>query len=157
MLIIRDGQNSDLETIYRYIIALAEEEAFPYPLNVKKDKLAKNLFSENSIGQCLVLECEGQVCGFAVYYYTISTTQGKKGLHLDDFYIEPSFRRRGCGREVMVYLANLARENDCTRFEWWVLKNNRSAINFYHSLGADDLTELSVFRLDEEMISLLVK
>lgn len=157
MLKISDAQPKDSSLIYSYIKALADEEEFPYSVEVTEDDVLNNLLSENSVASCLLIEFDGTACGFAVYYFTFATTQGKKGIHLDDFYIDPQFRRLGIGKKVMSHIAKIGEANDCTRFEWWVLKNNHSAIEFYNSLGAIDLEELSVFRLNKSDINKLAE
>jgi len=53
----------------------------------------------------------------------------------------------------MAYLANIAIENQCGRFEWMVLDWNEAAIGFYKGLGADILTNWRICRLDESQFS----
>jgi hypothetical protein len=48
----------------------------------------------------------------------------------------------------MAYLADIALQNQCGRFEWMVLDWNESAVGFYKSLGANILTDWSICRLD---------
>jgi GNAT superfamily N-acetyltransferase len=74
---------------------------------------------------------------------------GKRGLWLEDLYIQPAFRRRGIGQALMSYLAEIAAKNECGRFEWSVLEWNQSAIRFYEQLGANLLKDWWICRLDE--------
>ncbi|EPN4980151.1 hypothetical protein ACT0HR_003541 [Vibrio alginolyticus] len=50
-------------------------------------------------------------------------------------------------------MSKLADKNNCARFEWWALKTNMPAIKFYERIGASQLDELVVFRLNEKEIS----
>ncbi|MFC3023166.1 GNAT family N-acetyltransferase [Vibrio zhugei] len=77
--------------------------------------------------------------------------------HLDDLYVEPECQGKGIGKKTLIYLAQIAKEKDCARFEWWALKTNDSAIKFYLNIGAQKLDEISVFRLNQSQIENLAK
>ncbi len=76
----------------------------------------------------------------------------KRGLHLDDLFVRPRAQRKGIGRKMLGYLANLAIERGCARFEWWALEWNDRAIAFYASVGAENLGHLKVFRLSGDSL-----
>jgi len=88
--------------------------------------------------------------GFALFFHNFSTFLGKKGLYLEDLYIREAYRRKGYGRRVLRYLARLAVERDCGRFEWTALDWNTPAINFYLALGAVCMADWKIFRLTGE-------
>ena len=58
-----------------------------------------------------------------------------------------SFRRRGYGRALLIYLARVAVERGCGRFEWTVLDWNAAAIGFYEELGAQVLPDWRITRV----------
>ena len=74
---------------------------------------------------------DGQPIGYVTYFFTFATMEAKRGLWLDDLFIDLAFRRKGIGRALMAYLADVARQNQCGRFEWMVLDWNEGAISFY--------------------------
>ena len=137
----------DAELILHFIKKLAIAEEFPFEVSVTKEDLENNLFTSSN-AEAVILYVDKEPCGFAVFYYTFSTTTGKRGLHLDDLYIEPDHQGKGLGKKVMDYLSQLAISKKCARFEWWALKTNDSAIKFYNNIGAKSLDELTVFRLE---------
>lgn len=155
MFEIRSAKKSDSKLILYYIKELAIAENFPFEISVTQKGIEANLFDSNTSANALICYFDDVPVGFAVYYYTFSTTTGKKGLHLDDLYIDPKYQGKGFGKKVMQYLAQLAIENKCARFEWWTLKTNDSAFKFYKKIGAKHLDELSIFRLEPEEIELL--
>jgi hypothetical protein len=53
----------------------------------------------------------------------------------------------------MAFLADIAIQNQCGRFEWMVLDWNEGAIGFYKSLGAKILTDWRICRLDETQLT----
>ncbi len=86
--------------------------------------------------------------GFALYFLGFSTWTGKSVLFLEDFYIAPAWRRIGIGKQLLSFLARVAVEHDCGRFEWNVLNWNEAAISLYTSIKAVPLSEWTRYRLD---------
>ncbi|MDB4838183.1 GNAT family N-acetyltransferase [Marinomonas sp.] len=156
-VVIRKAGKQDSALILYFIQQLAVAEKFPFEVSVTIEDIENNLFGASPDAEAVILYVGKQACGFAVFYYTFSTTTGQRGLHLDDLYIHPDYKGQGLGKKVLVYLSQLALQNKCARFEWWALKTNDSAIKFYTKLGARSLEEITVFRLDSDEISNLSK
>jgi len=150
---IQSAKKEDSELILHFIKELAIAEDFPFEVSVTKEDIENNLFGSSPDAEAIILYVNKRACGFGVYYYTFSTTTGRRGLHLDDLYIQPEYQGQGLGKKVLIYLSQLALQKGCARFEWWALKTNDSAIKFYKKLGARSLEEITVFRLDSEGIS----
>ena len=113
------------------------------------------LFGADPVACCHVAELDGQVVGFALWYRTFSTWQGKPGLWLEDLYVRPEARGTGLGKALLVELAQVAVARGWTRFEWWVLDWNTPAQGFYRSLGAHPEDEWTVWRMDTDRIAAL--
>lgn len=157
MFEIKQATIHDTELILKYIKELAIAENLPYEVTVSKEDIEQNIFNKDSTVGALICYNEQIPCGFAVYYYTFSTSTGKKGLHLDDLYIEPSHQGKGYGKNVLAYLSKFAVKSNCSRFEWWALKTNVSAIKFYENIGARKVDEIFIFRLDSEGINAMAE
>src|SRR5436190_8753934 len=96
----------------------------------------------------VVLGWEGSTpVAFALFFHNFSTFLGRKGLYLEDLFVQPAFRRRGYGRALLVHLARIAVARDCGRFEWAVLDWNTPAARFYESLGATILPDWRITRV----------
>ena len=96
----------------------------------------------------MVLAFQGSdPAGFAVYFHNFSTFLGVKGLWLEDLFVSPAFRGRGYGKALLQYVARIASERGCGRFEWAVLDWNAPSIRFYKSLGAQPLDDWTIFRV----------
>ena len=147
----------DLPTILQFIQELAIEEAFPYPVTVSLEDLEKNLFDGNSHIYVELIRHQNNDIGFAVYYETFATTTGRKGFHLDDFYIKPEFRSLGFGKQFMQYLARKAKANGYARLDWWCVEQNQKARKFYLNIGAHQLDDLVSFRMNEQQIMSLAE
>lgn len=146
-LIIRTAAISDSSTILRFIKELAVYEEQPDAvLNTELD-IEKKLFGSTARAHSIICELDGEAIGVAVYFFNYSTWLGKHGLYLEDLFISKDKRGSGAGRAMMKYLANLALEKNCGRFEWVVLDWNKPAIEFYESIGAKAQNEWIIFRL----------
>ena len=98
---------------------------------------------------------DGEEIGFALFFHNFSTFLGKSGLYLEDLFIHPEKRGKGVGTAVFRELARIARERGYGRMEWSCLNWNESGIQFYYSLGAEAMSEWTVYRLTEDGIAKL--
>ena len=105
------------------------------------------LFGPVPRAEVLLAWSNGEPAGFALFFHNFSTFLGRPGLWLEDIFVRPEFRRRGCANLLLGALARIARDRGCGRFEWAVLDWNASAIEFYRSLGAAVLTEWRIVRM----------
>jgi GNAT superfamily N-acetyltransferase len=147
---VRAGTVSDTPLLLAFIYEMAAFEKLT--VSATEDSLREALFGDAPVAQVLLLFVEGRPIGYITYFFTFSTMVGKRGLWLDDIFIERDYRGRGIGRALMAYLADVALENQCGRFEWSVLDWNEAAIGFYRNLGASILADWRVCRLEEQQL-----
>lgn len=144
---IRPARESDVGVVLRMIRALAEFERLSHLVVATEADLAATLFGGAPAAEVLVA-CDGATpAGFALYFYNYSTFLGRRGLWLEDLWVEPAHRRRGCAQSLLRALAGIAVERNCGRFEWAVLDWNHAAIDFYRSLGATVLPDWRIVRV----------
>lgn len=144
---LRFAQTSDAPLVLAFIRELAEYEQLPHEVLADADTLAESLFGETPAAEVVIAEVEGMPAGFALFFHNYSTFLGRRGLYLEDLFVRPVYRGKGLGRVLMTFLAKLAVERDCGRFEWSVLDWNTPAIDFYRSLGARGMDEWTGQRL----------
>ena len=154
-LMLRAAEKDDTQLLLSLIRELAEAEAFPFPVTVTEGDLRQSLFGANPAAEAVLGFVSDQPVGFAVFYETFATTTGRRGLHLDDLFVRSEHQGKGFGRALLRYIARVAKDRGCARFEWWCLRTNDNAIRFYQAMGARALEELLVFRMDEESLSKL--
>ncbi|MEO6227017.1 MAG: GNAT family N-acetyltransferase [Thermomonas sp.] len=144
---LRFAKQGDAALVLAFIQELAEYEQLPDDVEADAEMLADTLFGEMPDAEVVIAEVEGAPAGFALFFHNYSTFLGRRGLHLEDLFVRPAFRGKGIGRVLMTYLAKLAVERGCGRFEWSVLDWNTPAIDFYRSLGARGMDEWTAQRV----------
>jgi GNAT superfamily N-acetyltransferase len=152
---IRPATVTDVPIILELIRALATYERAPNDVTATEDGLSKVLFGEKPAAEVLLAFENETAVGFAVFFHNFSTWLGRPGLYLEDLFVRPEDRGKGCGRTLLVHLAKIARERGCGRMEWAVLDWNEPAINFYRKLGGKPMDEWTVFRLTRDGIAKL--
>lgn len=155
-LSFRFAAEEDCGRILSFIKELAAYEKMSDQV-VATEELLKEWLFEKKKAEVLFL-CEGGTeVGFALFFHNFSTFLGRAGLYLEDLFVLPEYRGRGCGRAILQKLAQIAEERGCGRLEWWCLDWNRPAIDFYLSLGAEAMEEWTVYRVAGEALKKLAK
>jgi GNAT superfamily N-acetyltransferase len=152
---IRIAQESDVPLILSFIKALADYEHLSQEVIATEAVLRQSLFGQTRYAEVILGYLRAEPVSFAVYFYNFSTFLGQAGLYLEDIYVKPAYRGLGIGRTMFVYLAKLAKERGCGRFEWAVLDWNQSARDFYTGLGAQPLDAWILYRITGDMLSRL--
>lgn len=146
-LTIRFAAEEDCATILGFIRELAEYERLSHEVTADEAQLRATLFGERPAAEVLIAELGGAPVGFALFFQSYSTFLGKPGLYLEDLFVQPAARGKGCGLALMSALARIAVQRDHGRFEWSVLDWNEPSIRFYQQLGARPQAEWTVHRL----------
>jgi GNAT superfamily N-acetyltransferase len=155
--VIREAKPSDVPVVLELIHALAAYEREPDAVVATEADLHAALFGADPSAGCQVAEVDGSVVGFALWYRTFSTWQGKPGLWLEDLFVRPEQRGSGLGKQLLVSLAQICVERGWSRFEWWVLDWNEPAQGFYRALGARAEDEWTVWRVDGTALEQLAR
>jgi GNAT superfamily N-acetyltransferase len=154
---IRSAQPGDEGGIFELVGALAEYEHLEHALTGSAEQLAKDLFGARPAAEALVVEVEGALVAFALFFQNYSTFLTRAGLYLEDIFVLPEHRRRGMGRALLSRLAQLAHDRECGRLEWSVLDWNASAIAFYEKIGARVLPDWRLCRATGAALALLAE
>jgi GNAT superfamily N-acetyltransferase len=148
---VRPATPADVETILAFIKGLAAFEHEPDAVKATVDDLRRDGFGEHPRFEALMAEQDEQPVGFALFFPTYSTWEGRPGIHLEDIFVLEHVRGHGVGRKLMAALAALAVARGCARLELSVLHWN-PAREFYHHLGMGHLQEWLPYRLSGEAL-----
>jgi GNAT superfamily N-acetyltransferase len=149
---IRPALKQDVPLILSFIRELAEYEKLSHQVIASEAALERTLFGDRPAGEVIIGEFGDAPVAFALFFHTYSTFLAKSGLYLEDLFVKPDMRGKGLGTIMLSYLAHLARERDCGRFEWSVLDWNEPAIKVYRSIGAVPMDEWTVQRVEGEAL-----
>lgn len=155
-LTFRFAEERDTPLILDFIKWLADYERMLDQVVADEDTLANQLFRKKNAEVLFALE-NGKEVGFALFFHNFSTFLGRSGLYLEDLFVLPEHRGKGYGKAILQRLAAIARERDCGRMEWWCLDWNKPSIDFYRSLGAEPMSDWTVYRLTGETLKNLAE
>ncbi|MBC7743445.1 MAG: GNAT family N-acetyltransferase [Bdellovibrionaceae bacterium] len=151
------AEKVDIPDILKFIKELAHFEKLEHEVEATEDRLRDSLFGSKKYAEVIFLEVDQVKVGMALFFHTYSTFLGKPGIYLEDLYVRAEFRNKGYGKTLLTYLAKLTVDRDCGRLEWSVLDWNKSAIDFYLSLGAKLMSDWTAQRLTGDALKNLAK
>lgn len=145
-LTFRYAERKDVPLILQFIKDLAEYEKMLDEVVADESTLEEWIFDQKKAEVIFAME-EGKEVGFALFFHNFSTFLGRAGLYLEDLFVQPEHRGKGYGKRILQKLAAIAVERKCGRLEWWCLDWNQPSIDFYLSLGAELMSDWTVYRI----------
>lgn len=152
----RFAERKDSALILQFIKDLADYEKMAEEVIADEQTLEKWIFDKQKAEVIFALK-DGTEIGFALFFHNFSTFLGRAGIYLEDLFVRPEFRGKGYGRAILKKLAQIAVERDCGRLEWWCLDWNKPSIDFYLSLGAEPMSDWTVYRIAGDTLKNLAK
>jgi histidinol-phosphate aminotransferase len=147
-LTIRLATEADGPLLVAMVRELAVYEKLEHQAKARPEDFVRDLFGPSKVAEAVVAEVGGVPVGFALYFFTYSTFEGRPTLYLEDLYVRPEHRKHGHGKALLLGLARRAVERGCARMEWAVLDWNAPSIAFYRSIGARPMDDWTTYRLD---------
>ena len=147
----RYAVRKDTALILQFIKDLANYEKMLDEVVADEKTLENWIFDKQKAEVLFALEGTKEI-GFALFFHNFSTFLGKAGIYLEDLYVLPEYRGKGYGKALLKKLASIAVERGCGRLEWWCLDWNKPSIDFYLSLGAEPMSDWTVYRIAGETL-----
>ena len=145
-LTFRNAERKDTALILQFIKELADYEKMLDEVVADETILETWIFDKQKAEVIFAVE-DGKEVGFALFFHNFSTFLGRAGIYLEDLYVKPEYRGKGYGKAILKKLASIAIERGCGRLEWWCLDWNKPSISFYLSLGAEPMSDWTVYRI----------
>lgn len=152
---VRPARVEDAPLIFALVRELADYEHLLPELRADEADLRAALFCDRPRVFGAVAEIGGQAAGFALWFYTFSSFRGRHGIWLEDLFVRPAFRGRGCGKALLAYVAALCVAEKLGRFEWSVLDWNEPSIRFYGAMGATLMDQWRICRIEDGALARL--
>lgn len=150
-LTFRYAVRKDISLILQFIRDLAEYEKLLDEVVADEATLEEWIFDQEKAEVIFAMK-EGKEIGFALFFHNFSTFLGRAGLYLEDLFVLPEYRGKGYGKQLLKKLASIAVQRKCGRLEWWCLDWNQSSIDFYLSLGAEPMSDWTVYRFSGDTL-----
>ena len=150
-LTFRYAVRKDIPLILQFIRDLAEYEKLLDEVVADEATLEEWIFDQEKAEVIFAMK-EGKEIGFALFFHNFSTFLGRAGLYLEDLFVLPEYRGKGYGKQILQKLAAIAVQRKCGRLEWWCLDWNQSSIDFYLSLGAEPMSDWTVYRISGDIL-----
>ena len=150
-LTFRYAVRKDIPLILQFIRDLAEYEKLLDEVVADEATLEGWIFDQKKAEVIFAME-KGKEVGFALFFHNFSTFLGRAGLYLEDLFVLPEYRGKGYGKQILQKLAAIAVQRKCGRLEWWCLDWNQSSIDFYLSLGAEPMSDWTVYRISGDTL-----
>lgn len=151
-VIFRYAERKDTALILQFIKDLADYEKMSDEVVADEKNLEEWIFDKNK-AEVMFAMADGKEVGFALFFHNFSTFLGRAGIYLEDLYVKPEYRGKGYGKAILHKLASIAVERKCGRLEWWCLDWNKPSIDFYLSLGAEPMSDWTVYRITGETLT----
>lgn len=155
-LTFRNAERKDTLLILQFIKELADYEKMLNEVLADEATLETWIFDKQKAEVIFAVEDEKEV-GFALFFHNFSTFLGRAGIYLEDLYVKPECRGKGYGKALLKKLASVAVERCCGRLEWWCLDWNKPSIDFYLSLGAEAMSDWTVYRIAGDTLAQLAE
>ena len=152
----RNAERKDTLLILQFIKELADNEKMLNEVVADETTLETWIFDKQKAEVIFARE-DGKEVGFALFFHNFSTFLGRAGIYLEDLYVKPECRGKGYGKAILKKLASIAVERGCGRLEWWCPDWNKPSIDFYLSLGAEAMSDWTVYRIAGDTLTQLAE
>lgn len=155
-LTFRYAQRSDAPLILQFIRELADYEKMSDEVVADEETLEEWMFDKGK-AEVLFAVVDGKEVGYALFFHNFSTFLGRAGIYLEDLFVKVEHRGKGYGKAILKQLASIAVERKCGRLEWSCLDWNQPSIDFYRSLGAEPMSDWTVYRITGDTLTKLAE
>ena len=149
---VRPMRLDDITEVLALVRDLADYEKSLPEVLATEEQLQSALFGPSPRVHAHVVEHGGTVVGFALWFLSFSTWQGRHGIYLEDLYVRDEMRGHGYGKALLRTLAAICVERGYGRLEWSCLDWNEPARAFYRRMGAQLQDEWTVHRLSGDAL-----
>jgi len=132
---LREAKREDCSRLLELVHELAVFEKAPHEVEVSLEEFEDAGFGANPVWTAFVVEADGYIVGFALFYIRYSTWKGRR-VYLEDLIVTENMRGKGIGKLLFERVMQATRELGFSGMVWQVLDWNQPAIDFYKKYEA---------------------
>ncbi|WP_010180729.1 GNAT family N-acetyltransferase [Aquimarina agarilytica] len=144
-MIVRFVKEQDVTEVVKLCELHAAFEKTIYSARNKSTLLSTHFFNKESYVNCLVVEVDKEIVGYATFMKQFSTWDANFYMYLDCLFLKENVRGKGLGALLMQKIKDHAVSQNCTEIQWQTPDFNKRAITFYKKLGAQSKTKERFF------------
>jgi GNAT superfamily N-acetyltransferase len=153
---IRTATKQDAATVISLINALSLYEKRKELDAGVRARLLRDGFEEPRRFTTLLAELENKEIGYALFFESYSSFLAKPILYLEDLFVLPEARSHGVGLALLKACAAEAIARGCCLMEWTALDWNQLAIDFYQKIGAEQINDRLLYRMNRDELATFV-
>lgn len=119
------------------ILTMASDIATGGPVLSQPDDFRRFGFSDPPCFHALIAEQGGRAVGLCLYFFSFSSWKGRRGVYVQDLFVDASQRGTGLGRRLMAETARRAGEQGAVFMRLSVDRGNPAAQAFYSKIGME--------------------
>lgn len=146
-LAIRSIRPGDEDAVLMLLYELAQYEKLTDKFHITREVLARDYFVPSPAIRCEIAHLGSQPAGVMTWYPVYSSFAASRGIFLEDLFVRETHRGKGVGKALLRHLAQRAIETGAGHIDWFVLDWNKPSIDFYDSLGAENIKGWLSYRL----------
>lgn len=126
---------ADIPALCQLLSELFSQEAEFRPDYEAQRRGLTRIITYPNIGHIFVARHDSQIVGMVNLLYTVSTALGERVAWLEDMVVLSDARSQGVGSQLLEYVVEFARQNDCRRLSLLTDADNLHAQRFYRRQG----------------------
>ena len=133
-IITEKATRNDLNTLLDFMKEYCKIERIEFHKE-RSRKAVIELLTHEDIGSIWIIKFKNVTIGYYCLAYNFSLDIGGRDCFLDEIYIDPSFRQKGIGTEVMKLIVKYLKSMKCKGIHLLVYDFNKPAFEFYCKNG----------------------
>ena len=133
-----------------YLAALGDPDS--QVQHFTKEKYLAAGFGPDPAFSGYIAEDGGTACGYLLYNKGYNVDLAHRLFFICDLWVEPSARRKGIARALMMQCAADCRAWGGSWLEWYVYRPNQAAFDFYRRLGGKENDAVAIMSLRSDAI-----
>ena len=145
MINIKKATIQDIPILYKLLKILFSQEVEFVPNQELQEKGLKTIIKSDSLGDIFVAYEDKKIVAMVNILYSYSTALGNRVAIFEDMVVDPLYRGKEIGSQLISYVVEYLKQNDFKRVTLLTDEDNLKAHNFYEKNGFE-VSSMKTFR-----------